>query len=378
MRIGYDAKDFFKKFSKFGSYKQCIIKEMEKHFPDNQYLLYTSDAKHSKDILDVQNYTNIEIRTPAKIISRMNMGNLWRSTILGNTALNDKVDVFHGLSNELPIIISKKLKTVVTIHDLFFIRYPKLYQPLEIEIIKRRIKHACQIANKIIAINNQTAEDIHSFLGISKNKIEVIYPGCDQCFNIEHDLFELKKVIDLYNLPPDFILHLPPFESASGTISLLRALASIEAKIDCPLIIVEHPARSYKKEIMKEAVLLGISERIIFLQQIPSDDLSKIYQLSKLFVYTATYEGSALPIIQALNARVPVITSPGFEKVGGKGAMYVKNKDVEALGETIVKILLNTQLASKMSSGGELHVKQFSNENLANQLFEVYKSVINN
>lgn len=376
MRIGFDAKDFFNEKSRFGSYDKYLIKLLGRHFKDYSYLLYTTDLKNSTEVQEIQKYPNIEFRTPAKIISRMNLGNIWRSTILGNTALSDKVDIFHGLNNELPIIISKKLKTVVTIHDLFFIRYPSLYQTWEIEFLKRRIRHACQIANKIIAVNNQTAEDIHSFLGIAKNKIEVIYPGCNNCFKAEHDLFELKKVADFYNLPEDFILHIPPFESPQGTSSLLKALASIEDRVDCPLIIVEHPIKSYKNEILSEAKSLGLEKRILFLRHIPAESLSKIYQLSKLFVYTGNYEGSVIPVMQALNARVPVITSSGFKTVAGEAALYVKHNDPAGLGEAIVKIILNTQLASKMISEGESHVKQFDDEILAEKISELYKAVL--
>lgn len=376
MRIGYDAKDVFSKKSRFGSYNKYIIKVMAKYFPENNYLLYTSGSTFNKDVLDIQNFSNMEIRSPAKIISRMNLASIWRSTILGNTALNDHVDIFHGLSNELPIIMSKKLKTVVTIHDLYFIRYPHLYQPLEIEILKRRIKHACRIANKVIAVNNQTADDVQSFLGINKNKVEVIYPGCDPCFSIEHDLFELKKTSDLYKLPEDYILNATPLESAGGTLSLLKALSTIKDKIDIPLVIVEHPVRSYKKEVLAEAKSLGLENRIIFLRNVPKEDLSKIYQLSQLFIYTASYEGSVAPIIEALNAKVPVISSHAFEKVGGKAALYVKNKDHEALGEAITQVLLNTQLAGKMISEGEQHVRKFDQENFANQTSKVYEALL--
>lgn len=377
MRIGYDAKDVFSKKSRFGSYNKYMIKVMGKHVPENNYLLYTSKSTYDKDLPDIQNFSNVEIRTPAKIISRMNMGSIWRSAILGNTALNDEVDIFHGLSNELPIIISKKLKTIVTVHDLFFVRFPQLYQAFEIEILKRRIKHACQIANKIIAVNQQTAEDIHSFLGINKNKIEIVYPGCDQCFHAEHDLFELKKISDIYKLPEDYILNFTPMESAGGTLSLLKALQAVEDKVDIPLVIVEHPAKSYKKRIAEEAKKLGLENRIIFLRNIPTEDLSKIYQLSKLFIYTASYEGSVTPIIEALNARVPVITSPGFENVGGKAALYVKNKDHEALGEAITKVLLNTQLASKMIFEGADYVRKFDNEVFAATIAKIYGEILN-
>ncbi len=306
------------------------------------------------------------------------MGSIWRTAILGNTALTDNVDIFHGLSNELPIIISKKLKTVVTIHDLFFIRYPHLYQPLEIEILKRRVKHACQIANKIIAINTQTAEDIHSFLGIARNKIEVIYHGCDQCFRLEHDLFELKKTSDLYKLPEDYIVTFTPLESPNGTLSLLKALHTIEDKVDIPLVIVEHPFRSYKKQILEAAKELNLEDRVIFLQNVSRENLSKIYQLSQIFIYTAGYEGSVTRIIEALNAKVPVITSPGFEHVGGKATLYVKNNDHDALGDAITRVLLNAQMAGKMISEGELHARNFDDENVAHQIARVYEGILEN
>ncbi len=179
-------------------------------------------------------------------------------------------------------------------------------------------------------------------------------------------------------MPEDYILNFTPLESASGTLSVLKALSTIDDKIDIPLVVIEHPSRSYKKEILAEATALGLENRVIFLKNVPREDLSKIYQLSQLFIYTASYEGSVTPIIEALNAKVPVITSPGFENAGGKAALYIKNKDHEALGEAIIKILLNTQLASKMISEGERHVRQFDDKQVADRISKVYETLYEN
>src|SRR5690554_3294295 len=103
------------------------------------------------------------------------MSGLWRSVYSIQTHTNNKLDVFHGLSSEIPYKKDKNTRYVVTIHELIYLRFPNLYNPLDVQIYKYKAKFACEKADKVIAVSQQTASDITRFLGIPEKKIEVIY-----------------------------------------------------------------------------------------------------------------------------------------------------------------------------------------------------------
>lgn len=380
MRIGFDAKWAFENFTALGKYTRGTIRVLSENHPGNDYLLYTAKVSKKINSKDLLAFPGTEIRTPAKIISRMQLGNIWRSTILGNAALSDGVQLFHGLTGELPIITNKRLKTIVTIHDLMFIRFPQYYAPLDIEILKRRMKHACKVANKIIAISRQTAGDISNFFGISPEKIRVIYPPWSPEFSAEQDPFELKKIIDRYQLPEDFILTAGEATPQKNTRIIVEALATVKGKLDIPLVILGKSDRKYKSEIIKLANQEKINNSVVFLDQVPPEDYPKIYQLSKLFVYPSLLDGFAVPVVEALNARVPAIISKGygFEEAGGPHSVYFRNNDPEDLADAIIKVLNNTQLAGRMIARGEEYVKQFSGEKIAANLIQAYEEVLYN
>lgn len=378
MKIGFDAKSAFVNFTGLGSYCKYVIRVLNENYPENKYLLYTPKVSNKKEIKALIKPSHTEIRTPAKIISRMNLGNIWRSTILGNTALSDGVDIFHGLGNELPIISNKRLKTVVTIHDLMFVRYPQMFKPVDIEILKRRYKHACKVANRIIAISQQTADDITNFLGVDPRKINVVYPGCPSGFHKEYDPIELKKIIDKYRLPEDFILNVGTVEPRRNALLIVKALAILKDKLDMPLVILGKPNRKYKDEIIRVSNKERIANRIEFLHKVPAEDLPKIYQLSKLFVYPSLFEGFGIPIVEALCSKVPVIASKGFSfaEAGGPKSIYIDNNDPEELANVIMKLLNNSQLAGKMIVHGEEYVKRFGDRKISSELMKVYQEAV--
>ncbi|CAN5389432.1 glycosyltransferase family 1 protein [soil metagenome] len=377
MKIGFDAKRVFSNATGLGNYSRFIIKALSKNHQENDYFLYTPTQGFNSETKSIISLDNVHLRTPSSIISKMNLGSIWRTTIVGNVALKEGINVFHGLSNELPLVLDKKLKSVVTIHDLLFIRYPALYNFVDIEIYKRKVKHACKVADKIIAVSQQTAEDITDFLGIEQQKIEVVYQGCNPSFRKEFPPIELNKVVDKYKLPDDFILNVGTIEARKNSLLIIKALGHIKNSTDIPLVIVGK-ATKYKNELLKLAKKEEILNRIIFLHDVSFDDLPKIYQLAKLFIYPSKFEGFGIPIIEALCSQIPVISSKGscFAEAGGGDSIYVDPEDHEELGDAILRILNNPSLAGKMIMQGQEYVKRFDERCIASELIRVYNNLL--
>lgn len=376
MKIGFDAKKAFESHKGLGNYSKFIIHALSENHPEHDYLLYTPRLSMYPEAKKLLAPENVHVRTPSKIISKMNLSGIWHSTILANAAAKDGADIFHGLYNELPLVTNRHLKTVVSIHNLLPFKYPEMFSVFDLEILRRRFKHACQVADKIIAVNKQIAEDLQERLSVPATKIEIIYQGCDPGFHIEYPPYELNKAIDKYKLPEDFMLNIDSSTSWHNALLILKAM-SYEPKLDIPLVIIGESS-AYKKELVAYAKKASINNRVIFLHDVDKEDLPKLYQLAKIFVYPPKVELSCLPIVEALCAQVPVIASKYscFSEAGGAASLYVNPEDPEELANAILTVLNNASAASKMIMRGCDHVVQYGEKKIANDLMYLYKKLV--
>ena len=183
MRIGYDAKRAFNNTSGLGNYSRFVISAMARLFPENKYALFTPKQSSRFRSFYPQN-PSVSVVEPTGLNAKI--PGFWRVFNQLSDIKKHKVELFHGLSNELPVGLSKAgIKSVVTIHDLIFLRFPELYKPIDRLIYKRKFAAACRNSDKIVAISEQTKADIIQFFGTAPEKIEVIYQDCDPVFHPE-------------------------------------------------------------------------------------------------------------------------------------------------------------------------------------------------
>src|SRR5690606_34677955 len=185
---------------------------------DNQYVLDTNKVTPNPA------FANLEIHTPGNTIINKILPSYWRTRGIVKDLEKDGIRIFHGLSGEIPIGLQKtQIKSVVTIHDLIFIRYPELYKPIDRIIYHKKFLHAARNADKIIAISEQTKRDIVDFFNIQEDRIEVIYQGCHPAF--KKPITEEKKqdLIQRYQLPNNFVLNVGSVERRKNALQIVKA-----------------------------------------------------------------------------------------------------------------------------------------------------------
>ncbi len=369
MKIGFDAKRAFFNTSGLGNYSRSTIELLTKYYPSHDYLLYTPSLENA---IKFNIPDKVQTYEPKLFLSRV-FKSYWRTFRISKKIAEHKLDVFHGLSGELPYKAHKKsnAKLIVTIHDLIFLRYPELYNSVDRKIYFQKAKYACEMADTIIAISEQTKSDIVNFIGIDENKIEVVYQGCNACFQKEVDTKKKIEVAQKYNLPENFILNVGTIEKRKNSLSILKAIQ--HGKIDVPLIIVGGET-DYQNEILTYASENNLEEKVFIFNDIPFEDLPAIYQQADIFVYPSIFEGFGIPIIEALYSKIPVITTKGgvFSETGGLSSIYVEPDNIEKLSEAIQNVLDDSELREKMISEGLEYVKKFDEEKIAANLMNVY------
>ena len=181
MNIGFDAKRIVRNGSGLGNYGRTLVNDLAEIVDDDtRLLLYAPDEGREELRSQVHPSDNLRFVYPQKVLVK----SLWRSRGIIKDLQRDHIDIFHGLSGELPIgIHAAGIKSVVTIHDLIFMRHPEYYHWWDVKIYTAKFHKSVKEADRIIAISECTKRDIVELGGVNPDKIEVIYQSCDTHFH---------------------------------------------------------------------------------------------------------------------------------------------------------------------------------------------------
>lgn len=374
MKIGYDAKRITHNGTGLGNYGRFIIRILAAYYPQNEYHLYSPSKGKDRLRNQLKECAKITFHYPETLFYRMFKA-IWRSGALVSTLKKDGITLFHGLSNELPYGLRKEqIRTVVTIHDLIFLRYPQFYSVIDRWIYGRKFKAACLQADKIIAISEMTKRDIIRFFHVDEEKIAVVYQGCDASFSRPVTEKQKASVRNTYKLPARFILNVGSIESRKNLLLIVKAMTYLDSDISLVVIGKRTPYTDEVEQYIRENHL---SDRIVIKSNVPFTDLPTIYQMASLFVYPSFFEGFGIPIIEAIHSGLPVIAATGscLEEAGGPGSIYVDPDDEKLLAEKISLVFSSPELTEKMKEEGKAYVKRFSDEAIARDILSVYTAL---
>ena len=373
MRIGFDAKRAFSNNTGLGNYSRDAIRILSDYFPDNKYFLYTPKNNNNPRLSFIADRKNTFIRTPESLLDRA-LKTYWRSKSVVNDLFTNKIDIFHGLSNELPIAIENtSIKTVVTIHDLIFIRYPHLFKTIDRKIYYRKFKSACQRADKIIAVSEQTKRDIIDFFSISADRISVVYQGCNTVFQSKVAENKKQLTITKYKLPKDYLLYVGTIEERKNLLTLLQTLAEMPSQ----KLVVIGDGKSYKIKCLRFIAKNKLSDRVLFLSGLSLEEMAVIYQSAQIMIYPSIFEGFGIPILEALFSKTPVITSQGgcFWESGGPNSKYINPLSVSDMKKAIIEIQNSPELQNTMVTKGFEHAQNFTDDKIAKNLMTIYNNL---
>ncbi|WP_297284850.1 glycosyltransferase family 4 protein [Bacteroides sp.] len=376
MRIGFDGKRAVQNFTGLGNYSRYIVDILCQFGPENEYVLYAPKKRENKrlDKLTKQ-YQQLQLSYPTTS-SWKKLSPLWRVWGVTRQLEKEKIDIFHGLSNELPLNIHQsEVKSIVTIHDLIFLRYPQYYHSIDRKIYTYKFRKACENADKIIAISECTKRDIIEFFRIPADKIEVVYQGCDPSFI--HPVAEEKKreVRAKYQLPDHYILNVGSIEERKNALSAVQALMMLPEQIHLVIVGRQTEYTDKVEHFIKENKL---EERVHIISNVPFDDLPAFYQLAEIFVYPSRFEGFGIPIIEALYSGIPVVAATGscLEEAGGPDSIYVHPDDIKGMADALKQIYTDPERKKNMIEKGHSFAKRFSEEKQAEEILNIYKKLM--
>jgi glycosyltransferase involved in cell wall biosynthesis len=362
LSIGFDAKRAFLNQTGLGNYSRTLIQSLVKYAPQHRYVLYTPSDRLQPDFGD-----EVAVRMPGSFLGKKGTA-LWRSRGLLPDLKKEEVQLYHGLSNELPFGLKKAgIASVATIHDLIFLQEPEGYKAIDRIIYQKKLDHVLDTADHIVAISEATREAILNYRLVDEERVSVLYQSCDSDFRrtlTQGALFELEQK---YNLPHDFVLHIGGWNIRKNLHGLIEAVLSLPKTLRPPLVALGAEPR---------ALAPGVD--IIYLNNLKKNELPALFQLAHTVVYPSLREGFGLPVLEALSSGTPVLTSKktSMEEIAQDAAIYVNPGDPVEIANGLRQILLDSDLRDSLITAGRVRAAWFSPKRIASHWTTLYERLV--
>ncbi|MFZ1528469.1 MAG: glycosyltransferase family 1 protein [Ferruginibacter sp.] len=382
MNIGFDAKRAYQNSTGLGNYSRTLIASLARSFPEHEYFLFTPRVSAMFDPAPFPNVHNVSPASfPAKLLR-----SAWRSKWVTADLKKNNIDIYHGLSHELPLGMQKTgIASVVTMHDLIFERYPQQFKKADRVIYHEKFSRACKTADRIIAISQQTKRDLVEFYNTAEEKITVCYQSCHPAFAEKIPEGTIETVKKKYGLPGTYFLSVGSIIERKNLLTACRAIKNLERKLDMPLVVIGN-GDDYVKLVKKYIAANNLQQQIIFLSEKKEateqgiktgSDLPAIFQGATALVYTSIFEGFGIPILEALWSGLPVVSSNAscMPETGGNAVLYADPFDEEQFAAHLLNIANDKALANELKEKGRLHAQNFTQEKCAAAVMNVYNSL---
>ncbi|HBZ33609.1 MAG TPA: glycosyl transferase family 1 [Bacteroidales bacterium] len=370
MIIAFDAKRAFHNRRGLGNYSRDVIRLMSTYYPNVRQVLAGVPADKLMRIP-----ANAQVIEPQGLW-RYAKG-LWRS--MGGMLKQlerAQTTIYHGLSQELPYGIHRtKIRTAVTFHDALFMRYPENYSTAYRKTFELKNKYALDVADCIIAITEQSKRDAIEFFGADKEKIFVVYQGCNNQFRMPVTEEQHKTIKIKYALPERYMLQVGAIEPNKNLQLILHAMSMLGAHC-LPLLVIGGES-AYATKMLALANKLGIGDKLLLRHNVDFQDLPAFYHGAEVFLFPSRFEGFGIPVIEAQCCSVPVITSRGgcFPETAGQGALFINPDDAADMAQAIKKILTDDGLRNDLICKGHENTMRFTDDIVAHNLMATYQKI---
>lgn len=372
MIIGFDAKRVFNNKTGLGNYSRRLLQDFHSNFPNPQMRLFTPKIQCEADFLFHQ--SGVKRVLPEG--KWKHLSSFWRSFGLADIAKKEGVTVFHGLSNELPLGLAKHgIPGVVTIHDLIFLHRPELYPRIDRGIYRHKFEQACKQAQLVLATSEATKNDIVRFFKIPESKVKVLYQDCDPAYSNPVAFQEKQRILAKYQIKNPFILSVGTLEKRKNHLRLLEAFQQL-GRLDLDLVLIGKAADSWPA-MMQFISKHQLEKRVKVISTISFHDLITIYQSANVFAYVSEIEGFGIPVLEAMKAGIPVLTSncSSMPEVAGKAGLLVNPMEVSEIKSGLISLLEPNGIRNKLIQEIPSQLQVFDGNNIAKQLLMYYHSL---
>lgn len=355
-----------------GYYCYNIVKNMKALVSEDQYDILYNTSKHRKKLEVGEQYISYPYRKILKYIGPRLFYNIPLERHIG------EFDIYHG--TESYILPVKKAKTVVTIHDLEFVKSTVTMNEKDVQQKLELIPYSIKTADRIIAVSQSTKNDIVEIYGINPDKIDITRLAADEIYRkIDPADVQMQKVRGKYGLPEKFILYVGGVYPRKNIARMLQAYAEVKKQIGCSHKFVIVGGNGDNLPDVKECIRkLQLEDDIVYPGYVAIEDMPAIYNLAEVFMHVSLFEGFGLPPLEAMQCGTPTIVSnlTSLPEVVGDAALIADAYDPDDMIDKLKKIIQDAHLRQEYSRRGIEQARKFNWIDTAKLTLESYKKAL--
>ena len=348
-------------------YIQQLLRRLPEADPTLIYTVFTGERRYTGTAAINVRHSRWPTQRPALRIA-------WEQAVQPGAARRAKVDLLHEPAFVGPVVSASPF--VVTVHDLSFLLYPEAFRAFNRLYLRIVTNLSVRKAQRVIAVSENTKQDLVRAYHLSPNKIDVIHNGLDECFRPlptdQVDEFRARQ-----GLPERFLLFVGTLEPRKNVLGLIEAYAQLP-KDRPPLMLVGGKGWLYD-EVFALIAARDLTSEVHFVGYVPAEDLPWWYNAAEVFVYPSLYEGFGLPPLEAMACGTPVITAhaSSLPEVVGQAALLVDPNDPQMLAQAIARVLTDRGLQDHLRTAGLARASAFSWTQTARHTAQSYRRALN-
>jgi glycosyltransferase involved in cell wall biosynthesis len=375
MKIGFDAKRFFFNHSGLGNYSRRLIESLLKYHPEHEYVLYVDrlnalDKAHPDALRILKHYGNSASDSPDHYtLVMVDAPKWWRIWGMGKRAAMDGVDVFHGLSNELPWDLPKSVAGVCTIHDVIYKVFPGYYRWWDRTIYHWKTNKAIAVASQLVVTSQTTQKQVEAYYPRATGRSSVIYQAVDDAYYSNENSRQF-----IHDEVPYFVYQ-SSFTDRKNHAALIEAFSLIQKQTSWNLKLVGLNGPTLLA-LQAQIESLGLSSRITCLIDQPKDVVISVVKGASGFVYPSLNEGFGIPLAESLAANLPMAVSniEVFKELVEDLPVYFHPNKPDEMAAAMLSIT-STEIQAQQRMKREVLLKKVDAQSIAKQCVELYQKV---
>jgi len=333
-----------------------VLKRITVAHPEHQFL-FLFDRPYSEEFIFSDNITPISLMPQAR---HPFLFYLWFEYSVAKVLRDAKPDLFYSPDGFLSL--KADTPSISVMHDINYIYYPEDLPRMALWYYKHYYPRFMAKAKHILTVSEYSKQDIIKNYHINSSKIDVVYNGADEAYRKLSDE-EKKTVKQKYSDGKDYFVYVSALHPRKNVKRLLQAFDKMKETVssDIKLLLVG-PAYFKNSEMMRVYEQMKYKQDVIFTGRLEVDELCKVVGAAFAMAYISYFEGFGIPIVEAMQCEVPVITSntTSMPEVAGNAALLIDPFSVDSIADAMLKVLKDESVRNDLIEKAKLRKNTFT------------------
>jgi len=357
-----------------GTYIKNLLFSLSNIDMKNDYYLFSSSLKQrfSPSKIPIINRMHFrDFHYPVKLLNFFWYRLGWPTM---DAFFKTKLDLTHSPT---PLICPTKGKTIVTVHDLFFMDFPDMANQEARKFFYKNIHKSLQSSNGVIVVSHCIKKQILERFEIDQEKIKVIYHGVDSEFSSDVSLEEINNFRKSHSLSSRTIVFVGAMDPRKNLLNLIEAFKIVHTKEPNVSLVLAgrrgHDFPALKKSVDKN----NLHTNVKVLDYLSLRELKRLYRAGTIFAFPSYCEGFGLPLLEAMISGMPVVASnrTALPEIAGEAALYFDPDKPQEMAAAILKLLEDNELREMFIELGKKRAKEFDWGKTAKSTLSFYQKI---